>query len=72
LDDDKLVVKTINNEKYIIHTTASSLKRLVCLQTSIPFRRKIKDANNFINSKLRNKQSAEIPVTENQLLKTYS
>ena len=69
-DEDKLVVKTINNKKYIIHTTASSNETLDMLAERYAVSvRKIKDVNNLTNSKLRNKQSVKIPVTENQLSK---
>lgn len=69
-DDDKLIVKTINNKKYIIHTTASSSETIDMLADRYAVSaKKIKDANNLTNTKLRNKQSVKIPVTENQLSK---
>ena len=69
-EDDKLVVKTISNKKYIIHTTASSNETVDMLadRYSVSIK-KIKEANNLSSTKLRNKQSVKIPVTENQLSK---
>lgn len=67
-DDYKLVVKTINNKKYIIHTTASSSETIEMLADRYSVSsKKIKDANNLTSTKLRNKQSVKIPVNENQL-----
>ena len=69
-DDDKLVVKTINNKKYIIHTTSSSNETVDMIADMYAVSvKKIKDANNLTNSKLRNKQSIKVPVSETQLSK---
>jgi len=69
-NDDKLVVKSINNKKYIIHTTSSSNETVDMLADRYGVSsKKIKDANNLISIKLRNKQLVKIPVTENQLSK---
>ena len=69
-NDDKLVVKSINNKKYIIHTTSSSNETVDMLADRYAVSsKKIKDANNLISIKLRNKQLVKIPVTENQLSK---
>lgn len=69
-DVDRLVVKIINNKKYIIHTTASSSETLDMLEDRYSVSsKKIKDVNNLTSTKLRNKQSLKIPITENQLSK---